>query len=532
MIKFKLWSSVFLLFLFACNQEDNQPIDNSSQATAIHFTSTVKGVALTRANGASWTVNDSIGVYMKKSGESLSAGSIVNSAANLLYTTKNGDGNFVTAGTDLYYPEDQSQVDFIAYYPQRNLSDPYVYPVNVTDQTDLEAIDLLYSNNLTGISSRSNAVNLAFTHQLSRLILNVKGTDNSKLTGLKLKLSGLKTKAAFSLADATLTPDQTATDTIVMHTSVAAVTSTTGIAQAILIPESSISKITLTVELNGTKKHYDLSLTSLDRGTEYSYNLNITGGDTSIDPQASYKRWTETPLITESMINDPDLLYVNHDMPNSMVDPVSGKEMRNYSMLYSKSNKIAYWVAYPLFPACTGSSGRTDAWAYDPNIAETYQANLSSGFGGNGYDRGHQIPSADRTCDAATNRTTFYYSNMTPQIGVGLNQTIWASLETKVRSWMSGTDTLYVVTGAIPPTGTVTQMKGMTVPAYYFKALARRINGSFTTIAFKFDNKVYSGNNYMEEAISVQALETATGFTFFPTIDSTVKATLDTSKWN
>jgi endonuclease G len=36
----------------------------------------------------------------------------------------------------------------------------------------------------------------------------------------------------------------------------------------------------------------------------------------------------------------------------------------------------------------------------------------------------------------------------------------------------------------------------------------------------------------MEEAISVQALETATGFTFFPTIDSTVKATLDTSKWN
>jgi endonuclease G len=121
---------------------------------------------------------------------------------------------------------------------------------------------------------------------------------------------------------------------------------------------------------------------------------------------------------------------------------------------------------------------------------------------------------------------------MTPQIGVGLNQTIWASLETKVRSWMSGTDTLYVVTGAIPPTGTVTQMKGMTVPAYYFKALARRINGSFTTIAFKFDNKVYSGNNYMEEAISVQDLETVTGYTFFPTIDSSVKATLDTSKWN
>jgi endonuclease G len=110
---------------------------------------------------------------------------------------------------------------------------------------------------------------------------------------LKLKLSGLKTKASFTLADATLTPDQNS----YRHHCDAHQRSSRNKhyrhCTTILIPESSISKITLTVELNGTKKHYDLSLTSLDGGTEYSYNLNITGGDTSIDPQASYKRWTE-----------------------------------------------------------------------------------------------------------------------------------------------------------------------------------------------------------------------------------------------
>jgi endonuclease G len=531
MIKFKLYSAILLLSLFACSQEDNQQSSDNSGVSAIQFTSTVKGVALTRANGATWTANDSIGVYMKKSGEALSETSSINGAANILYSTASGDGNFSSVGTGIYFPEDESQVDFIAYYPQRSLENLYVYPVDITNQNNLEAIDLLYSNNLTSISSRSNALNLAFTHQLSRLIFNIKSTDSSKLTNLKLKLSGIKTKASFALADATLTPDQTSTDTITVNTSIAAIAGTTGTAQAILIPESSVGKITLTVELNGTKKQYELPLTSLEKGEEYSYNLNITGGNTEIDPEASYIRWTETPLITQSMQDDTDLLYVNHYMPNSMTDPVSGGEMRNYSMLYSKSNKIAYWVAYPLFPASTGSSGRTDAWSYDPSISQSYQADLSSGFGGNGYDRGHQIPSGDRTCDVATNKTTFYYSNMTPQVGSGLNQSIWAALEDQVRSWRSGTDTVYVVTGAMPPVSNVTQMKGMTVPEYYFKAIARRINGSFTTIAFKFENKTYSGTSYMEEAISVKELEVQTGFTFFPTIDSTVKATLDTSEW-
>lgn len=528
MIKMKLWSMSLLLSLFACSQEEIQHIENKTNSP-IQFTSVVKGIAITRANGATWSRNDSIGVYMKKNGEALSEASSISSAINIPYSTSNGDGYFTPIKTEIYYPEDQSMVDFIAYYPQQTLANPYIYPIDITDQTDLEAIDLLYSDNLTGISSRPNALNLAFTHQLSRLIFNVKSTNNSNLANLKLKLSGVRTKASFALADATLTLDQTSIGTIQMNT---AITNAAATAQAILLPESSMSgKITLIVELNGKTKEYTLPLTSIDKGKQYSYNLNLANGNGEVDPEASYIRWTETPVITQSALNGTDLIYVNHYMPNSMTDPVSGGKMRNYSMLYSKSNRIAYWVAYPLFPACTGSTGRTDDWGYDPDISTSYQANLSSGFGGNGYDRGHQIPSGDRTCDVPTNQTTFYYSNMTPQVGQGLNQSIWAQLENQVRSWRSDTDTVYVVTGAILPSTDVQFMKEMAVPSYYFKALARRLNGIFTTIAFKFDNKTYSGTAYMNQAISVQELENLTGFTFFPTIDTSIKATLDKSKW-
>lgn len=216
-----------------------------------------------------------------------------------------------------------------------------------------------------------------------------------------------------------------------------------------------------------------------------------------------------------------------------MKDPVSKKSLRNYCLLYDTDLKFAYWVAYPLFAdVIKKGTNRTNAWGYDPSISSSLQANLSSGFnGGAVYDRGHQLPSADRICDAATNRTTFYYSNMTPQIGKKLNQSIWANLEDKVRGWVSGTDTLFVVTGAMPPqNGTIERQKGMAVPAYYFKALARQVNKTFYTIAFKMDNKAYSGTDYMSTAISVEELEQLTGFTFFPTLDAQAKK-LDKSKW-
>ena len=278
-----------------------------------------------------------------------------------------------------------------------------------------------------------------------------------------------------------------------------------------------------------------MTFAQLEKGTQYLYTVNLGGSNTD-EPEVShgnYQHWNETPLITADMLADDDLLYIIHDMPNSMKDPVSGNALRNYSMLYSKDLRIAYWVAYPLFEACLSGTSRTDAWAYDPLIPTAYQANLSSGFG-NSYDRGHQLPSADRLCDEATNRTTFYYSNMTPQVGIGLNQSIWNNLEGAVRGWVSSTDTLFVVTGAMPPTeGAISREKEMAVPAYYFKAIACKKTGQsdFSTIAFKCDNVAYSNTDYMQHALSVGALEEMTGFTFFPHISAGIKAVLNTDEW-
>ena len=72
----------------------------------------------------------------------------------------------------------------------------------------------------------------------------------------------------------------------------------------------------------------------------------------------------------------------------------------------------------------------------------------------------------------------------------------------------------------------------MVVPKYYFKALARKVGGSYQTIAFYLDHKDYSdAGSYMNYAVSVSELEKRTGFTFFPSLDASVKANLDLSQW-
>ena len=159
----------------------------------------------------------------------------------------------------------------------------------------------------------------------------------------------------------------------------------------------------------------------------------------------------------------------------------------------------------------------------------------------NGYDRGHQIPSADRQINTDANRQTFYFTNMTPQVGKGMNQDIWAYLEGAVRGWSSNIDTLYVVTGAMPTTKentTVNWTKDnagvkIAIPQYYFKALCyvNRRTGEARTIAFKLNNERYSNNDYMSCAMSVKALEELTGFTFFPEIDEKYKTSYDTTYW-
>jgi len=222
--------------------------------------------------------------------------------------------------------------------------------------------------------------------------------------------------------------------------------------------------------------------------------------------------WVEIP----SGGSNSDCVTFTHEIN------IGARIVRSYSMLYDKKEKIAYWVAYPHHPSYRGSQARTDNWQPDPMVATAIQPDYFNTI--SGYDRGHQIPSADRTTSNIANSQTFYFTNMTPQLSV-LNGQMWANLEGQVRTWMAASDTLYVVTGAVLKTvngneavNYATDAKGnkVAVPNYYYKVLLRLKTGKYDAIGFWFEHRSY-GNGQATSAVtkSVRQIETLTGFNFF-----------------
>lgn len=283
----------------------------------------------------------------------------------------------------------------------------------------------------------------------------------------------------------------------------------------------------ITVENSAGKASKTISQKA--KGSEVKPDPTPSGGNLS--PKTG---WMELPAIPEGMD------AFTHSMT------VGSVSTRNYSFLWDYSNLVAPWVAYPLSRWNVGTGSRSDAWGLDPLLDEDKQPVLhfrgySVGNSGR-YDRGHQLPSADRPNIKGAdpqknpNAMTFYGTNMTPQLN-GFNGGIWANLEGKVRSWANESDTLYVVTGCVidyKDGETVKYAldnngKKVTVPTGYYKVVLRyRANSTFgysgySACAILFDHKVYSDKRITSEySMSVDDLEKKTGIDFFVNLPAKV----------
>lgn len=156
----------------------------------------------------------------------------------------------------------------------------------------------------------------------------------------------------------------------------------------------------------------------------------------------------------------------------------NGSYPRNFAMGYDKAKKAALWAAYPLHAYYTApNASKERAYSADPSLGKTEQ--MVDGVGAP-YNKGHQVPNADRKVSNLANKQISYYSNMTPQLAT-FNSGAWGTLENRVRGWMCA-DTLYVVTGCYfdGTEGTTTDNGGnpCPVPTHYYKVLLRTKQGT------------------------------------------------------
>ncbi len=276
--------AIAALALAACSNNENEPADRTDgQPIPVEFRASV-GVTETRAVDQAWSATDAIGIFMVKAGQSFVPEQISEGAENIRYVVDAAaTGTFKPDGTTIYFPMDNSEVDFYAYCPQGSVTKEettthYLYAVNVGTQTDQEALDLLYSNDVKGKKKTDKAITLNFNHQLCKVILTVElgeGTVAADMSGLTVKVNAQNTTATFDLTAGALKADAANTADITLHKQADAY-----VYEAILLPDAATTR-TFEFDLNNG---HDAPFTwemkkALTAGNKYTYTvkLNRTG---------------------------------------------------------------------------------------------------------------------------------------------------------------------------------------------------------------------------------------------------------------
>lgn len=279
------------LALMSCTNND----DNSEWygSEGIVFTTAIQS----RVSGNTWNANDEVGIYMMNAGSGIEAAT----AQNKKYIAQTNGTLTAAPGNGIYLPESGS-VDFIAYYPYTTSVSGNKIAVNVSDQSKPAAIDLIYSNGTKGIeATTATTISLAFTHQLTKLTLNVtKDATVETLSGLNVTMKGISTEGEFNLADGTLTATAgTNNKDVAMYIDAQGTTAT---ATAIILPTAASTdqtSLNLTFNLNGQSFTHTISDASIfEKGTNVSFNANLSinnGKPVVTVGNATINNWTEKP---------------------------------------------------------------------------------------------------------------------------------------------------------------------------------------------------------------------------------------------
>ena len=280
------------LALMSCTNND----DNSEWygSEGIVFTTAIQS----RVSGNTWNANDEVGIYMMNAGSGIEAAT----AQNKKYIAQTNGTLTAAPGNGIYLPE-SGNVDFIAYYPYTTSVSGNKLAVNVSDQSNPAAIDLIYSNGTKGVAATtSTTIKLGFTHQLTKVTLNVtKDETIETLNGLGVNIKGVSTEGEFNLADGTLTATAgTNNKDVAMYIDAQGTTAT---ATAIILPTATTStdqtSLNLTFNLNGQSFTHTISDASIfEKGTNVSFNakLSINNGKPVVTVgNATINNWTGKP---------------------------------------------------------------------------------------------------------------------------------------------------------------------------------------------------------------------------------------------
>jgi hypothetical protein len=263
---------------------DNAAEGVPAGASVVKFQTSI--AKTTRATDGVWEYGDRIGVYMIPADtapedwdeDKLHAG-------NKRYETDLNEGEnssrVVFAGADpentIEWPGKGQTFDFIAYYPWReDISDGYVYQIDVSRQTPQRDIDLMWSNNVKGQNSGSPT--LKFQHKLSKLVFNVVDETGAPLEGMTASVEGLPAKAGFSLRTGKIIEGtELGGEEFAAQVFFNDAEPARAVVEAIVLPGENLEDFAVTFSLaDGAKALFKVAETDFLPGKRYIYDIALT----------------------------------------------------------------------------------------------------------------------------------------------------------------------------------------------------------------------------------------------------------------
>lgn len=206
-----------------------------------------------------------------------------------------------------------------------------------------------------------------------------------------------------------------------------------------------------------------------------------------------------------------------------------------YSLSYNETHEQANWVMHIILPAISnGNATRSNDFREDPlvttgtSLEQDYflkekQPDGKYKYNGFGYDRGHLAPSADFRWSEQALSESYFYSNMSPQIG-DFNRLKWAELENWMRDYVTKNNTsLAIVTAPILSDNLQKIERGInkvSIPKYFVKVALDVENNRGIGFILPHQEIEQPLEYY---AVSIDSIERAIGYDLFSNLNDSLE---------
>ena len=275
----------------------------------------------------------------------------------------------------------------------------------------------------------------------------------------------------------------------------------------------------------------ELAQQVLDDFTEDLHNLDGDGNGLACEqlPKTTPELDWETYFS-----NNPHIALGNpshagqENIDNYLID------REQYVLAYSQSRGILRWASWVLSRDWMGSTDRQNDFRPDGGLPKGAYQITPGDYTNSGYDRGHMVPSADRTASQPDNSATFLMTNIFPQTAEN-NRGPWKELENHIRDLVYEQDkTLYIIGGVygqkqpiaknrvIPPSRT-----WKVIVLFDNEPTLDNVTNDTETIAVDMPNSARLDDQWQTYQTSIDRIELATGYDLLSDVPDTVQAVLE-----